>query len=165
MPRCSDKDTGDYSTPLSLQQVICTAIGIAVLTLGFFGKAQEESRLAYVTVMAVSPQQLHLFFFYALRGQLQRWEKSLWAPGPTPIYCLLQDAKKTEYGALSHFILWHMESQPIFKSRHLRKHFQLKSTDEWAPTKIKSQKYLSAACQGSCCTLEPFIIHGALKRA
>lgn len=55
----------------SLQQVICTAIGIAVLALVFFGKAQEESRLAYVTVMAVSPQQLHLFF-YALRGQLQR---------------------------------------------------------------------------------------------
>lgn len=74
MPRCSDKDTGDYSTPLSLQQVICTAIGIAVLTLGFFGKAQEESRLAYVTVMAVSPQQLHLFFFM-LSGDSDKDEK------------------------------------------------------------------------------------------
>lgn len=133
---------------LSLQQV----------SISFFGKAWEESRLAYVSVMAVSPQQLHLGF-YELKGQLQRWEKSLWAPGPTPIHHSLQDTKKPEYGALSHFILWDMESQSIFKSRYLRKRFQLKSTNEWAPAKIKSQHCLSAVCQGLCCTLELFAMH------
>lgn len=155
MPRCMDKDTGDYSMPLSLWQV----------SISFFGKAWEESRLAYVTVTAESPQQLHPVVFYALKGQLQRWEKHLWAPGHTPIHRSLQDTKKPGYGALSHFILWGMESQPIFKSRHLRKHFQLKSTNEWAPTKIKFQHYLSAVCQGLCRTLELFVMHGAVKRA
>lgn len=155
--RCLDTwiDTGDYSMPLSIRQV----------SISCFGRAWGESRLAYVTVTAVSPQQLHLVVFHALKGQLQRWEQSLWAPGPTPIHHSLQDTKKPEYGAFSHFMLWDMESQSIFKSRHLRKHFQLKRTNEWAPTKIKSQHYLSAVCQGSCCTPELFVMHGAVKRA
>ena len=155
MPRCVDKDAGDYSMPLRLQQV----------NISFFEKAWEESRLAHVTVMAVSPQQLHLVLFYAFKGQLQRWEKSLWAPGTTPIDHLLKDTKKPEYGALSHSILCDMESQSIFESRHLRKHFQLQSTNEWAPIKIKSQHYLSAVCQGLCYTLELFVMHETVKRA
>lgn len=41
-----------------------------MLARGFFGEAQEESRLTHITVMAVSPQQLHHDVFYALKGQL-----------------------------------------------------------------------------------------------
>lgn len=78
---------------------------------------------------------------------------------------LLQDTKKLEYGALIHLILRDTESQSVCKSRHLRKRFQLKSTNEWAPTKIMSQHYLSAVCQGLCWTLEQLVMHRAVKRA
>lgn len=138
MPRCSDKDTGDYSTPLSLQQVICTAIGIAVLALVFFRKGSRRVQASTCYGDGCEPTATSPFFLRS-QGTATKMRKELMSSSVHTNIPLAPGCKETRVWCslplhpMRHGITANLQKQAFEKTFSIKEHRWMGSHKDQVP--------------------------------